>query len=54
MRNLAKNYLQMTIHQTKIISSLYFERIFSLKLKVLEQVLITDKISGRFLDYNKV
>ena len=54
MRNIDKNYLKLTIHQTKIISSSYFYKTFSLKLKVLEQVLISDKISGKLFDYNKV
>ena len=51
---MAKNHLKITLHQTKIISSLFYNTIFSLKLKVLEQTLISDKISGKFFDYNKV
>lgn len=54
MRNISKNYLKLTIHQTKIVSSAYFDKTYSLKIKVSEQSLISDKISGKFFDYNKV
>ena len=54
MRNIGKSYLQMTIHKTKIISGAYINRIFTLKLKVYEQVILTEKISLILFDYNKV
>ena len=54
MRNIAKNYLQLTIHQTKIISTNFIDKTYSLKITVREQSLISDKISGKFFDYNKV
>ena len=54
MRNISKNYLHLTIHQTKIVSPLYFDKTYSLTIKVIEQSLISDKISGKFFDYKKV
>ena len=54
MKNKAKNYLQLTIHQTKIISQSYMDTTYTLKIKILDQTVTSSKISGKFYDYNKV
>ena len=54
MKNIAKNYMQLTIHQTKIISKTYIDATYTLKIKILNQMVTSDKITGKYFDYNKV
>ena len=47
-----KQQIKVTIHQTKIVSSILPS--FYMKLKVNEVSQISDKISDKLYDYNKV
>ena len=53
MKKKSNNFLKVTINQTKIVSSSNIES-FTLKLKIMEQNITTDKIGGKVYDYNKV
>lgn len=52
MKKKSNNFLKVSINQTKVVSSCNIET-FTLKLKILDQIITTDKIGGRVYDYNK-
>ena len=53
MKKKSNNFLRVIINQTKVVASNSIDS-FTLKLKLMEQIIITDKIVGKLYDYNKV
>ena len=53
MKKKSNNFLKVMINQSKVVSSSKIES-YTLKLKIMDQLITTDKIGGKVYDYNKV